>query len=186
MKRILAFLALGLLLGSCSDKLTTSKAEKLIQESLEKEPIVGKKYIKIGDEVEFTGYYGEKDKTIEVYEKLKDEGMIEMTFLRKDKYWTDYYYSIHLTDKGKKYLLEDEENKDSRWALMKTYSASLHKVEEIHLIPERNGAIVLVSFKLEKTPFYILNPKYNDITSNRLSFRKLEEKGWTVGYVGLD
>ena len=38
MKRILAFLALGLLLGSCSDKLT-SKVKKLIQESLEKEPI---------------------------------------------------------------------------------------------------------------------------------------------------
>ena len=39
MKKILVFLAIGLLLGSCSDKLTSSKAEKLIQEALGKEPI---------------------------------------------------------------------------------------------------------------------------------------------------
>lgn len=41
MKKILVFLALGFLLGACSDKLTSSKAEKLIQEALEKEPIIG-------------------------------------------------------------------------------------------------------------------------------------------------
>jgi len=35
MKKILAFLTIGLLLGACSDKLTSSKAEKLIQEALD-------------------------------------------------------------------------------------------------------------------------------------------------------
>ena len=53
MKRILAFLVLGLLLGSCSDKLTSSKAEKLIQESLGKEPIYGDIQIQRGDNIEF-------------------------------------------------------------------------------------------------------------------------------------
>jgi hypothetical protein len=60
-------------------------------------------------------------------------------------------------------------------------------VKDIHLIPEWNGAEVLVSFKLDKTPFSILQAEYQDReeVSNRLSFKKLEEKGWTVGYVGL-
>ena len=51
MKKILAFLTIGLLLGACSDKLTSSKAEKLIQEALEEKPVQGEESIKIGDEV---------------------------------------------------------------------------------------------------------------------------------------
>ena len=41
MKKILAFLALGLLLGACSGKLTSSKAEDLVKESLKEEPMYG-------------------------------------------------------------------------------------------------------------------------------------------------
>ena len=47
MKKILVFLAIGLLLGSCSDKLTSSKAAKLIQETLEKEPDQGEESISL-------------------------------------------------------------------------------------------------------------------------------------------
>ena len=54
MKRILACLVLGLLLGSCSDKLTSSKAEKLIQESLGKEPIEDNVKIETGEEIMFS------------------------------------------------------------------------------------------------------------------------------------
>ena len=42
MKKIFVFLAIGLLLGSCSDKLTSSKAEKLVEKSLEENPMYGK------------------------------------------------------------------------------------------------------------------------------------------------
>ena len=41
MKKILAFLALGLLLGACSGKLTSSKAEDLVKESLKENPMYG-------------------------------------------------------------------------------------------------------------------------------------------------
>ena len=40
MKKILAFLALGLLLGACSGKLSSSKAEDLVEESLKEKPMV--------------------------------------------------------------------------------------------------------------------------------------------------
>ena len=48
MKKILVFLALGLLLGACSGKLSSSKAEDLVKESLEENPMYGKVTIYTG------------------------------------------------------------------------------------------------------------------------------------------
>ena len=185
MKKILVFLAIGLLLGSCSDKLTSSKAEKLIQETLEKEPVQGKESIKIGDKVEFIGYDFRIKEELEPYEKLKDEGMIEMISKGKSNYGYPIY-SIQLTDKGKQYLLRVEDNSEYKQHIMKTYSATLDKVDELHVIPEQNSARALVFFKIEKTPFFVLeNLKTQErikenLVKRALSFRKLEEKGWKV------
>lgn len=192
MKRILAFLALGLLFGSCSDKLTSSKAEKLIQESLGKEPIEDNVEIKIGEEVRFSYHNFISE---ECYNNLKEGGMIEMTlFVRKKPWDDDKYYSVQLTDKGKEYLtnLEVREDKYNNCKLytMKSHSIRFNKVEEIHLIPERNMAYVKASFKIEKTPFFVFKELNSGLTSNReyikdgdifykqVTFRKLEGKGW--------
>ena len=185
MKKILVFLAIGLLLGSCSDKLTSSKAEKLIQETLEKEPVQGKESIKIGDKVEFIGYDFRIKEELEPYEKLKDEGMIEMISKGKSNYGYPIY-SIQLTDKGKQYLLRVEDNGDYKQHIMKTYSATLDKVDELHVIPEQNSARALVFFKIEKTPFFVLENSETqgrikeNVVKRALDFRKLEEKGWKV------
>ena len=185
MKKILVFLAIGLLLGSCSDKLTSSKAEKLIQETLEKEPVQGKESIKIGDKVEFIGYDFRIKEALEPYEKLKDEGMIEMISKGKSNYGYPIY-SIQLTDKGKQYLLRVEDNGEYKQHIMKTYSATLDKVDELHVIPEQNSARALVFFKIEKTPFFVLENSETqerikeNVVKRALDFRKLEEKGWKV------
>jgi hypothetical protein len=185
MKKILVFLAIGLLLGSCSDKLTSSKAEKLIQETLEKEPVQGKESIKIGDKVEFIGYDFRIKEELEPYEKLKDEGMIEMISKGKSNYGYPIY-SIQLTDKGKQYLLRVEDNGEYKQHIMKTYSATLDKVDELHVIPEQNSARALVFFKIEKTPFFVLENSETqerikeNVVKRALDFRKLEEKGWKV------
>jgi hypothetical protein len=191
MKRILAFLVLGLLLGSCSDKLTSSKAEKLIQESLGKEPIEDNVKIETGEEIMFSYHNSISE---ERYNNLKEGGMIEMILIRKKPWSDERYYSIQLTDKGKQYIADPEvkENKRNNCKLytMKSHSIRFNKVEEIHLIPERNMAYVKASFKIEKTPFFILKELNNVITSNReyikdgdifykqVIFRKLEGKGW--------
>nr|WP_314801672.1 hypothetical protein [uncultured Capnocytophaga sp.] len=186
MKRILAFLVLGLLLGSCSDKLSSSKAEKLIQESLGKEPIYGDIQIQIGDNIEFFGYTVKEE--LESYRKLKEEGMIEMNE-RKNEYRRATVYSIHLTDKGKQYLLKEEKYNERVFVTIKTYSAIFNGIEEVHLIPEQNSARVLVSFKIEKTPFFILENLENqetlkdDSVRRVLKFRKLEEKGWKMNNI---
>ena len=185
MKKILVFLAIGLLLGSCSDKLTSSKAEKLIQETLEKEPVQGEESIKIGDKVEFIGYDFIVKEKLKPYEKLKDEGMIEMISKGKSKYG-DPIYSIQLTDKGKQYLLRVEDNGGYKQHIMKTYSTTLDKVDELHIIPEQNSARALVFFKIEKTPFFVLENSEiqgrikENVVKRALDFRKLEEKGWKV------
>ena len=185
MKKILAFLTIGLLLGACSDKLTSSKAEKLIQEALEEKPVQGEESIKIGDEVEFIGYDFIVKEELKSYEKLKEEGMIEMVYKGINRYDAPFY-SIHLTDKGKQYLLRIEDVGKYKQHIMKTYSASLDKVDELHVIPEQNSARALVFFKIEKTPFFVLeNLKTQErikenLVKRALSFRKLEEKGWKV------
>ena len=194
MKKILAFLTIGLLLGACSDKLTSSKAEKLIQEALGKEPIEDNVQIKIGEEVLFSSY----DFIIEErpYSKLKEDGMIEMTFIRTKPWSDDRYYSVQLTDKGKQYLtnieVREDKYKNCKLYTMKSHSIRFNKVEEIHLIPERNMAYVKASFKIEKTPFFVLNGLNSGLTSERehiengliykynIPFTKLEEKGWKV------
>ena len=191
MKRILAFLALGLLLGSCSDKLTSSKAEKLIQESLGKEPIEDNVKIETGEEIMFSYHNSISE---ERYNNLKEGGMIEMILIRKKPWSDERYYSIQLTDKGKQYIADPEVKEDKRnnykLYTMKSHSIRFNKVEEIHLITEHNMAYVKASFKIEKTPFFILKELNNVITSNReyiedgdifykqVTFRKLEGKGW--------
>ena len=130
MKKILVFLAIGLLLGSCSDKLTSSKAEKLIQEALGKEPIEDNVQIKIGEEVLFSSY----DFIIEErpYSKLKEDGMIEMTFIRTKPWSDDRYYSVQLTDKGKQYLtnieVREDKYKNCKLYTMKSHSIRFNKV----------------------------------------------------------
>lgn len=193
MKKILAFLALGLLLGACSGKLSSSKAEKLIQEELGKEPIEDNVEVKIGEKTRFSYYDFIEEE--EPYNKLKEDGVIEMTFLGEHPWTNDKYYSVKLTDKGKQYIANPDikEDKDNNCKLytMKSHSISFNKVEEIHLIPEWNGAYVRASFKIEKTPFFILKRLNRGMMTNfehvegnifvkKITFTKLEEKGWKV------
>ena len=70
MKKVLLFFVLGALLISCSDKLTTSKAEKLIAEKLKEKPVEKYVTLKTGDSVEFYVSDGNKAE-IEAYESLQ-------------------------------------------------------------------------------------------------------------------
>jgi len=125
------------------------------------------------------------EEELKTYEKLKDEGMIEMISKGKSNYGYPIY-SIQLTDKGKQYLLRVENNGGYKQHIMKTYSATLDKVDELHIIPEQNSARALVFFKIEKTPFFVLENSETqgrikeNVVKRALDFRKLEEKGWKV------
>ena len=82
--------------------------------------------------------------------------------------------------------IRENNNGDYKQHIMKTYSATLDKVDELHVIPEQNSARALVFFKIEKTPFFVLENSETqgrikeNVVKRALDFRKLEEKGWKV------
>lgn len=190
MKKILLFFVLGVLLASCSGKLTTSKAEKLIEEKLKQNPVERYVTLKTGDSIEFYVSNGNKEK-IEAYESLQKEGFIEMSLVEEyESYYPnsmDYIYSIHLTDKGKKCVKNTQKSSDGKYTenTVMSCSATLDKVDEIYLAPNINMAEATATFKIEKTPFVVLEEdKYlfkNDISSGvKIGFQKGEKNGWQI------
>ena len=187
MKKILAFLALGLLLGACSGKLTSSKAEDLVEESLKEKPMYGKVTIYTG---EFEDKYLTQDQVL-LYEKLQEDGYLKISTIEKPVLdWrgnpregeTEKFYSISLTDKSKEYLLGSNRvlfHKSAYENVMKTYTAEVDKVTDIHIIPQMNIAEAKATFlKKDKTPFFIFEKDQTDFFTNVVRFLKTEDEGW--------
>lgn len=189
MKRILAFLALGLLLGSCSDKLTTSKAEVLVEESLKEKPMYGEIIIYTGEALKPSNLFSEEK--AKLYDKLNEEGYLKISIVEKPVLdWRgnpregefEKFFSISLTDKSKDFLLETKKSySDGAYEnTMRTYTAEVDKVSDIHIIPEMNMAEAKATFtKKDKTPFFIFEDDQTEFLVKNVVFQKTEDKGWT-------
>ena len=164
MKKILAFLTIGLLLGACSDKLTSSKAEDLVEESLKEKPMYGEFIIYTGDALKPSNFFSEEK--AKLYDKLNEDGYLKISVVEKPVLdWRgnpregefEKFFSISLTDKSKDYLLETKEYDNGIYEnTMRTYTAEVDKVSDIHIIPEMNMAEAKATFvKKDKTPFFI-------------------------------
>ena len=187
MKKILAFLALGLLLGACSDKLTSSKAEDLVEESLKEKPMYGDITIYTGEVKD--GFLNEEK--YKLYEKLQGDGYLKISVVEKPVLdWRgnpregefEKFFSISLTDKSKDYLLETKKSySDGAYEnTMRTYTAEVEKVSDIHIIPEMNMAEAKATFvKKDKTPFFIFEEDQTEFLVKNVGFQKTEDKGWT-------
>ena len=196
MKKIFVFLALGLLLGACSGKLSSSKAEDLVEESLKEKPMYGKVTIYTG-EIKIDDLSEEEYKR---YEKLQGDGYLKISVIEKPVLdWArkpiegkfKKFYSISLTEKSKDYLFETKksysdgafENTNSEGAYentMRAYTAEVDKVSNIHIIPEMNVASAEATFvKKDKTPFFIFGDQTDSFTGG-VKFQKTEDKGWQV------
>ena len=189
MKKVLLFFVLGALLVSCSDKLTTSKAEKLIEEKLKEKPVERYVTLNTGDSIKFYVSDGNKAE-IEAYESLQKEGFIKMSLVEEyESYYPNsmnYIYSIHLTDKGKKCVKDTYKSSNGKYTENKVMycRAVLDTVDEIYIVPSINMAEAKATFKIEKTPFAVLeDDKYflEDIKSDvKIGFQKGEKNGWQV------
>ena len=188
MKKFLAFLVLGLLLGACSGKLTSSKAEDLVKESLKENPMYGEIIIYTGNDLKPSSLFS-KEKA-KLYDKLNEEGYLKTSVVEKPVLdWLgkpkegefEKFFSISLTDKSKDYLLETEKYGDNVYKnTMKTYTAELDKVSDIHIIPEMNMAEAKATFvKKDKTPFFIFEEDQTEFLVKNVGFQKTEDKGWT-------
>lgn len=186
MKKILVFLAIGLLLGACSGKLSSSKAEDLVEESLKEKPMYGEIIIYTGEVKD--GFLNEEK--YKLYEELQGDGYLKISVIEKPiSDWLrkmmegefEKFYSITLTDKSKDYLLETGKYNDDVYEnTMKTYTAEVDKVSDIHIIPEMNMAEAKATFvKKDKTPFFIFEEDQTEFLVKNVGFQKTEDKGWT-------
>lgn len=159
MKNILLLLIFIALYSCGSDNLSNSKAEDIITECLEKEPLQRSTSFTIKKAT-----FGIKDHDLELlqkYLKLKEDGFIEMELIKEiTKGWRKGYkeYSIKLNEKAMVYLNEVPENGQTAYA--KTFRYEVEKVLEVQEKPSLNTAIVKVQFKaVDITPFSVFSPK---------------------------
>ena len=176
MKKLLLVSLLSLLAFSCSDKLTESKTEKLINECLEIDPLYGKGIIKTGK----ISFSSDEDKL--KMEDLVKKGLI-ITEDKEDKgsLFNSKYTLVSLTDKAKPYILESKESYGGNTIhKVMLYSKKIDKIGSIQEIPSMNIAEVTVTFlKDNKTPFYdALEQDKTDFETKKISLKKTENKGW--------
>lgn len=170
-------LLLALLICSCgSDNLSNSKAEDIISDCLEKEPIQRTVSIRLNKN-KITG-----DELIK-YEELKEDGYIEITSTENNvkkpvkgksndplaewryeaelrRYNRNYKnaYDIKLTDKAENHIETAPEKSNS--VKIKAFRYEVDKVLEVQEIPAMNTAKVKVQYKaVDITPFAILSRK---------------------------
>lgn len=174
-------LLIFILWGCSSDTLNNSKAEKIIRKCVENDP---DKYQKTtileSGEVRLS-----KDKEISKYEKLRDQGLITMTVIEQDlskaSALTEYAnkrsqaFNIQLTKKADQFIDIGRNGKQK----IRTFAYEVDEVLEVQEIPSNNIANVQVKYKVvNKTPFFILSPKYpDDFTINKVTMKKTSN-GW--------
>lgn len=190
MKKILI---LALFICSCgSDNLSNSKAEDIISDCLEKEPILRTVTIRLNKN-RITG------DELTKYEKLKKDGFLKMESLKNNikkpikkksddplaqwryeaelrNYNRNYKnaYNLKLTREAEKHIENAPENSNS--VKMKMFRYEVDKVLEVQEIPAMNKAKVKVQYKaVDITPFASLSRKdpaefwVKDITMTKTS-----------------
>ena len=167
--------------------------KKLIQKSLEKEPIDVKITLNTGKS--FSREMFNKE-LLKLYEKLQDEGFFKISIIRESFPRTDLlgnfkgmgtreFYYFSLTEKSKDYILETKRDKYSKEEvyinIIRTYTAELEKVTDIHIIPQTNTAEATATFITKnKTPFFILEGDQTESFTQTVTFVKTEDEGWKI------
>ena len=176
MKKLLFLSVLSIFAISCSDKLSESKVEKIVNECSEKNPIYGKGIIRSGK----VSYMSEEE--IKQYQELQKKGLLTIESKEEKNGWfTNKFQLIALTDKSKTYVIESKDiSENVKTNYVKLYTNKLDKVGSIQVIPSMNIAEVSVTYKKEdKTPFYdVLEKDKTDFNTKKIALRKTENNGW--------
>ena len=133
---------------------------------------------------------------LKLYKKLQDEGFFKISIIRESfpvliyqailREWVpESFYYFSLTEKSKDYILETKRDKYSKEKvyinIIRTYTAELEKVTDIHIIPQTNTAEATATFiKKNKTPFFILEGDQTESFTQTLTFVKAEDEGWKI------
>lgn len=175
MKKLFVFVVLSLCTLSCSDKLTESKVEKLVNECLSKRPSYGKNTIKTG-KVNFLS-----KEAVSTYEKLQSKGLLTIEEKPAVERYSFKYHLITLSDKAKPFVLESNKNTNNTTVnTIRLYTKKIDKIGSIQEIPSMNMAEVSVTYKKDdKTPFYdLIENDKTDFITKKIRLKKTENNGW--------
>lgn len=157
MKQVFSYLPifiLVLLIASCSDKLTNSKAEKIIKEVI-KFPIEERERIPYGLVIH------DRDSLTSAYYKLADKGFFKIEYIGDRSgfpFGQEYLFRITPSEEAKKYYKEDsspkkDEQTDELMCIgwFKTCDVKFDGVKEIREVPAFNGAEI--AYRIRRTSF---------------------------------
>lgn len=175
MKRILLLSIVSLFILSCSDKLSESKVEDLVNECLAKNPAYGQSILKSGK----IPYLSEED--IKIYQNLEKKGFLKLeSKVVKSGWFTNEYHQVTLTEKSQPFVIETNTYGEVKANNIKLFTYKLDKVGAIKETPSMNIAEVRVTYKKdEKTPFYdLFETDKTDFITKRIMLSKTENQGW--------
>ena len=122
MKRIILLLVISLFSISCSDKLSESKVEDLINECLTKNPIYGQSILKSGK----VSYLSEEN--IKKYEELEKQGFLKIEEkVVKSGWFTNKFHLVALTDKAQPFVIETNSYGETKSNKVKLFTFKLDK-----------------------------------------------------------
>ncbi len=178
--KILYTLMAIILFISCSDNLSHSKAKRLIEDCLEKDPKVETVKLQYG-KISFR----KKDKDLlDRYKILEADGYLTLDSIGVEKsyYGNKSLFNIVLTDKSTDFIIEQAQSRFSESiynAKIKVFEYEVDEIKEIQEIPSFNSAEARVNYKRTNiTPFVILRDQNEtDFKIVRESFGKTSE-GW--------
>lgn len=174
MKKLIATVVFSLLALSCSDKLSESKVETLVNECLSKRPSYGSNTLQTGK----VNYLSKE--AIATYEQLQSKGLLNIVEKLPEEKYSFKYHLITLTDKAKPFVLESESNKNTTINTIRLYTKKIDKVGSIQEIPSMNMAQVSITYiKDDKTPFYdVIERDKTDFITKKIMVKKTENNGW--------
>lgn len=173
MKNSFKILILLLLITSCSDELSKSKAADIITECMEKHPNNGKLRINYGT----IRLY--KNKNLELMQGLQKEGFITMTLANK---YSDSKFKITLTPKAEKLILKKGLDYNGYTpkaeVTLKTCDLKLNEVTEIQEIPAMNAARVKFTYqRINENALAKFEKGYPKIENGEIQMKKTTD-GW--------
>ena len=175
MKKLIAVTAFSLITLSCSDKLSESKVEKLVNECLANKPSYGTNTLQTGK----VNYLSKE--AVATYEQLQSKGLLTIEEKLPEERYSFKYHLITLTDKSKPFVTESKTNSNNTTVnSIRLYTKKIDKVGSIQEIPSMNMAEVKIIYKKDdKTPFYDeLEGDKTDFITKNIMVKKTENKGW--------
>lgn len=167
-----------IVLNSCSDNLSNSKAKDIISDCIKKNHFGSIKIFE-GDNL-VKSYSPETIKYFSNLKKLDRDGLIKFDSLRYIN-GLGIYYNLHMTSKAKEFILTSAPSKkfpEINEIFVKAFNYKLLNIININELDSSSSAEVTTEYsKISESPFSILDENDSKLNSEVFTLIKTD-KGW--------